>query len=37
MPASATTGEVANLATVSLERHLERNLRALHILERTGY
>ena len=35
MPASATTGEVASLATVSLERHLERNLRALHILERS--
>lgn len=34
MPASATTGEVANLATASLERHLERHLRALHILER---
>jgi DNA repair protein RecO (recombination protein O) len=35
MPASATTGEVANLATVSLERHLERRLRALHTLERS--
>jgi DNA repair protein RecO (recombination protein O) len=35
MPASATTGEVASLATVSLERHLERHLRALHILERS--
>ena len=35
MPASATTAEVANLATVSLERHLERRLRALHTLEHT--
>ena len=33
MPASATTAEVASLATVSLERHLERRLRALHTLE----
>jgi DNA repair protein RecO (recombination protein O) len=32
MPGSATTAEVANLATVSLERHLERRLRALHVL-----
>jgi len=35
MPASATTGEVAHLATVSLERHLERHMRALNILELT--
>ncbi len=35
MPASATTAEVATLATVSLERHLERRLRALHTLEHT--
>jgi DNA repair protein RecO (recombination protein O) len=35
MPASAITGEVANLATVSVERHLERRLRSLHTLERT--
>jgi len=35
MPASATTGEVAHLATVSLERHLERHMRALSILELT--
>jgi DNA repair protein RecO (recombination protein O) len=35
MPASATTGEVANLATVSLEHHLERRLRALRTLERS--
>ena len=35
MPASAVTGEVANLATISLERHLERRLRSLHTLERT--
>lgn len=35
MPASATTGEVANLATVSVECHLERRLRALHTLERS--
>jgi DNA repair protein RecO (recombination protein O) len=35
MPASATTAEVASLATVSLERHLERRLRALHTLEHT--
>jgi DNA repair protein RecO (recombination protein O) len=33
MPASAVTGEVAHLATVSLEQHLERRLRALHVLE----
>jgi DNA repair protein RecO (recombination protein O) len=33
MPASATTAEVASLATVSLEQHLERRLRALHTLE----
>ncbi len=35
MPASAITGEVANLATISVERHLERRLRSLHTLERT--
>ena len=35
MPASATTAEVLTLATVSLERHLERRLRALHTLEHT--
>jgi DNA repair protein RecO (recombination protein O) len=35
MPASATTAEVASLATVSIERHLERRLRALHTLEHT--
>jgi DNA repair protein RecO (recombination protein O) len=35
MPASAVTGEVANLATISVERHLERRLRSLHTLERT--
>jgi DNA repair protein RecO (recombination protein O) len=35
MPASAMTGEVAHLATVSLERHLEKHLRALHTLETT--
>ncbi|MGH9107417.1 MAG: DNA repair protein RecO [Acidimicrobiales bacterium] len=32
-PASTTTGEVTHLATVSLEQHLERRLRALHTLE----
>lgn len=35
MPASATTGEVANLATVSLEHHLERRLRSLRTLDRS--
>jgi len=35
MPASSLTGEVAHLATISLERHLERRLRALHVLEAT--
>jgi DNA repair protein RecO (recombination protein O) len=35
MPASATTGEVSNLATISLEQHLEKRLRALHTLEHT--
>ena len=35
MPASSMTGEVAHLATISLERHLDRRLRALHILEGT--
>ncbi|HXW79451.1 MAG TPA: DNA repair protein RecO [Acidimicrobiales bacterium] len=35
MPASATTGEVTHLATVSLEAHLERRLRTLHVLEAT--
>jgi len=33
VPASVTTGEVAHLATVSLERHLDRRLRALQLLE----
>jgi DNA repair protein RecO (recombination protein O) len=35
MPASATTGEVTSLATISLEQHLEKRLRALHTLEHT--
>ena len=33
LPPSATTSEVASLATVSLEHHLERRLRALRTLE----
>lgn len=33
LPASSMTGEVAHLATLSLEHHLERRLRALHMLE----
>ena len=33
LPASSMTGEVAHLATISLEQHLERRLRALHALE----
>ena len=33
LPASATTGEVAHLATISLESHLERRLRVPHVLE----
>ena len=35
VPASAMTGEVAHLATVSLEHHLEKHLRALHTMEMT--
>jgi DNA repair protein RecO (recombination protein O) len=35
VPAGATTGEVAHLATISLEHHLERRLRALHTLDMT--
>ena len=31
--ASAVTGEVSHLATISLEYHLERHLRAMHVLE----
>lgn len=34
MPASSLTAEVSHLATVSLEAHLERRLRALHVLGR---
>lgn len=33
VPASQTTAEVAHLATVSLEKHLERRLRAAHAFE----
>jgi DNA repair protein RecO (recombination protein O) len=33
LPASATTGEVTHLSTISLEQHLERHLRVLHALE----
>ena len=33
LPASAVTGEVSHLATISLEHHLERNLRAMHVLD----
>jgi DNA repair protein RecO (recombination protein O) len=33
MPASVVTGEVSHLATVSLEHHLERHLRVMHVLE----
>ena len=33
MPASVVTGEVSHLATISLECHLERHLRAMHVLE----
>ncbi|HTV12890.1 MAG TPA: DNA repair protein RecO [Acidimicrobiales bacterium] len=33
LPASSMTGEVTHLATISLEAHLERRLRALHALE----
>lgn len=35
MPASSMTAEVSHLATSSVERHLERRLRAAHILETT--
>jgi len=35
MPASSMTAEVANLATISLEHHLERRLRALQVLQAT--
>ena len=35
IPASAITGEVTHLATISLERHLDKRLRALHTLEAT--
>jgi DNA repair protein RecO (recombination protein O) len=35
VPAGAMTAEVAHLASVSMERHLERHLRALHTLETT--
>ena len=35
MPASVVTGEVSHLATISIEQHLERRLRAMHILEAT--
>ncbi|HUB70110.1 MAG TPA: DNA repair protein RecO [Acidimicrobiales bacterium] len=35
MPASSMTAEVAHLATVSLEHHLERRLRALQVLQAT--
>src|SRR5579875_1101850 len=34
LPASHTTNEVAALATISMERHLERRLRSLRTLER---
>jgi DNA repair protein RecO (recombination protein O) len=34
MPASSLTNEVAHLATASLETHLERRLRAVHVLGR---
>jgi hypothetical protein len=33
VPASSTTAEVAHLATVSLEAHLEKRLRAARALE----
>jgi DNA repair protein RecO (recombination protein O) len=33
LPASAVTGEVSHLATISLEYHLERHLRSMHILD----
>jgi DNA repair protein RecO (recombination protein O) len=33
LPASVVTGEVSHLATLSLEHHLERRLRSLHVLE----
>jgi len=33
VPASTTTAEVAHLATVSLEKHLEKRLRAAHAIE----
>jgi DNA repair protein RecO (recombination protein O) len=33
MPASVVTGEVSHLATISLEHHLERHLRAMHVLD----
>lgn len=33
VPASSVTAEVAHLATVSLEKHLERRLRTAHALE----
>jgi DNA repair protein RecO (recombination protein O) len=35
VPASSVTSEVAHLATVSLEKHLERRLRTAHALEPT--
>jgi DNA repair protein RecO (recombination protein O) len=33
LPASAVTSEVAHLVTVALETHLERRLKALHLLD----
>jgi DNA repair protein RecO (recombination protein O) len=33
VPASSTTAEVAHLATISLEKHLERRLRVAHAFE----
>ena len=33
MPASVVTGEVSHLATISLEHHLERHLKAMHVLD----
>ncbi len=35
VPASTTTGEVAHLATISIEQHLEHRLRSLRALETT--